>query len=293
MCANENVACGGSCKFFRGLLTGESEVAYNGSKRWICMKKLMLFLLAMLLITCSGCTEDMIVFEPLDMRVYLSQTEFTGPQEVFVSIVVYNLSDEDRPGPLALYWPDGKMIEKFGTPTLKAGERLEWTGTWFVTQNQITAGKVRFGVQYTGINSLGIPVTKEGYVAAGIVALDNGEGPMAPVLVMESNPSTGFDWNWEIDNDAVVSVSTEYVSDQYYDVPDMMPPVGGGGRTRFQLTGLTPGETTITFAYKRIWREDTPIREVICRVSVDEDLNVTILSSKDNEYSDSMFRTEQ
>lgn len=257
------------------------------------MKKLMLFLLVLLLMTCSACAEPMTAIEPLDMRVNLSQTEFTGPQEVFVSIVVYNLSGEDRPGPLALYWPDGKMIEKFGTPTLKAGERLEWTGTWLVTQNQLDAGKVRFGVKYTGVNSLGLPVTREGYVAAGIIALDNGESPARPVLVMESNPSTGFDWSWVIDNEAVVAVSAAYVSDMYFDVPEMVPPVGSGGRTRFQLTGLTPGETTIAFAYKRIWREDTPIREVICRVSVDEDLNVTILSSKDNEYPDSMFLPEQ
>lgn len=255
------------------------------------MKKMMIWMLVMLLMTCSACTEDMIVIEPLDMRVYLSQTEFTGPQEVEVSIIIYNHSDEERPGPLALYWPNGEMIEEVGTPTLKAGERLEWTGNWFVTQNQLDAGKVRFGVKYTGVNSLGLPVTREGYVATGIVALDNGESPARPVLVRESNPSTGFDWSWVIDNEAVVAVSATYVPDMYYDVPDMMPPVGGGGRTRIQLTGLTPGETTVTFAYKRIWREDTPIREVICRVSVDGDLNVTILSSKDNEYPDSMFRT--
>ena len=279
MCANENAACGGSCKFFRASLTGESEVAYNGSKRWICMKKLMLFLLVLLLMNCSVCAETMAVIERLDMRVHLSQTEFTGPQEVQVTITVYNLSDEDRPGTLALYWPNGKMIEEFGTPTLKAGERLEWTGTWFVTQNQINAGKVRFGVQYTGINSLGIPVTKEGYVSAGIIALDNGEGPTAPVLVMESNPSTGFDWDWEIDNEAVVSVSTAYVSDMYYDVPDMMPPIGGGGRTRIQLTGLTPGEATITFTYKRSWEEDAPLYTLFYHVRVDEELNVMILGS--------------
>lgn len=257
----------------------------------IAVKKLLICLAVLMI--CSACAEDMTVIEPLDVRVYLSQTEFTGPQEVEVSITVYNLSDEHKRGSLTLYWPDGTMIEEFGTPTLKAGERLEWTGTWFVTQNQINAGKVRFGVKYTGLNALGIPVTKEGYVAAGIIALDNGEGPTAPVLAMESNPSTGFEWSWEIDNEAMVAVSMEYVPDMYYDVPDMMPPLGGGGRTRIQLTGLTPGETTITFSYKRVWREDTPIRELICRVCVDEDLNVTILSSEYAEYPDSMFLTEQ
>lgn len=241
------------------------------------MKKLMICLLLLVMI-CSARAETMTVIERLDMRVHLSQTEFTGPQEVQVTITVYNLSDDDRPGTLALYWPNGKMIEEFGTPMLKAGERLEWTGTWFVTQNQITAGKVRFGVQYTGINSLGLPVTKEGYVAAGIIALDNGEGPTAPVLVMESNPSTGFDWDWEIDNEAVVSVSTAYVSDMYYDVQDMMPPIGGGGKDRVVLSGLNPGDAAVTFTYKRPWEENA-LYILVYHVRVDEDLNVTILGS--------------
>ena len=243
------------------------------------MKKLLICMLVLLLMTCSGCTETMTVIEPLDMRVYLSQTEFTCPQEVEVTIIVYNHTDEDGPGKLALYWPDGTMIEEFGTPALKAGERLEWTGTWVVTQNQINAGKVRFGVQYTGLNALGIPVTKEGYVAAGIIALDNDEGPTAPVLVMASNPSTGFDWSWEIDHEAVVAVSAAYVPDMYYDVPDVIPTVGGGGRTRIQLNGLNPGEATITFTYKRPWEENGPLYVLFYHVRVDEDLNVTILGS--------------
>lgn len=256
------------------------------------MKKMLICLLMLLMMFGTACAGGLAVIEPLDMRVYLSQREFAGPQEVEVSITVYNLSDEDKPGPLTLYWPNGKKIEAFGTPTLKANERLEWTGTWFVTQEQIDAGEVRFGVRYTGLNVLGIPVAKEGHVAAGVISLDAGDGPTAPVLVMESNPSTGFDWSWKIDDEAVVSVSTAYVSDMYYDVPDMIPPVGGGGRTRIQLNGLTPGEATITFAYKRVWREDTPIKEITCRVRVDEALNVTILSSTYAESPDSMFLTE-
>lgn len=243
------------------------------------MKKLLICLLVMLMILCTACAGGMTVIETFDIRVYLSQTEFTGPQEVDVRITVHNRPDADRLRSLTLYWPDGTMIEEFGTPTLNAGERLEWTGTWFVTQNQINAGKVRFGVKYTGINSLGLPFTKEGYVAAGIIALDNGEGPTAPVLVMASNPSTGYDWSWVIDHETVVSVSKVYVPDMYYDVPDMMPPIGGGGRARIQLTGLTPGEATITFSYKRVWEEKKPLYTLAYRISVDEDLNVTILSS--------------
>ena len=278
MCANENAVCGGSCKFLRASLTGEDGTAYNGDKEVVLMKKLLICMLVMLMILCTACSGEPAVIEVLDMRVYLSQTEFTGPQEVEVSIVVYRLPDEDRRGSITLYWPDGTMIEEFDTSTLKAGERLEWTGTWFVTQNQINAGKVRFGVRYTSLNSLGIPVTKEGYVAAGIISLDVGEGPTAPVLVLDSNPSTGFDWSWVVDNDAVVSVSKTYVSDQYYDVPDMMPPLGGGGKDRVVLSGLKPGDAVVTFTYKRPWEENA-LYTLVYRLRVDEELNVIVLGS--------------
>lgn len=242
------------------------------------MKKLLICMLVMLMILCTACSGEPAVIEVLDMRVYLSQTEFTGPQEVEVSIVVYRLPDEDRRGSITLYWPDGTMIEEFDTSTLKAGERLEWTGSWFVTQNQLDAGKVCFGVRYTSLNSSGIPVTKEGYVAAGVISLDAGEGPAAPVLVLDSNPSTGFDWSWVIDNEAVVSVSKTYVSDQYYDVPDVMPPVGGCGKDRIVLSGLKPGDAVVTFTYKRPWEENA-LYTLVYRVRVDEELNVTVLGS--------------
>ena len=243
------------------------------------MKKLLICLLVLLLMTCSGCTETMTVIEPLDMRVYLSQTEFTGPQEVEVTISVYNHADEDRPGPLALYWPNGEMIEEVGTPTLKAGERLEWTGTWFVTQEQIDAGRVIFAIQYTGHDGKGGTCIKAGSVAANIISLADEEALLSPVLVLECNRTTGYDWSWEIDNEAVVSVTRKYVADASYHIQDSIAPVGGGDKARIALTGLTPGEATVTFSYKRVWEENAPLYTLIYRVSVDEALNVTILSS--------------
>ena len=243
------------------------------------MKKLLICLLVLLLMTCSGCTETMTVIEPLDMRVSLSQTEFTGPQEVEVSITVYNHSDEDRPGPMAVYWPDGTMIEDFGTPTLKAGERLEWTGTWYVTQEYINWGRVPFGIRYTGLDENGDTCMKGGTVAANIISVTAEEEALSPVLVLEGNGSTGYDWSWTTDNEAVVGVTKEKVADTTYQIADTVPPLGGGGKTRITLTGLNPGEATITFAYKRPWEEKAPLYTLVYRVRVDDHLNVTILSS--------------
>ena len=39
MCANENAVRGGSCKFLRASLTGESEVAYNGRKEVVAYEE--------------------------------------------------------------------------------------------------------------------------------------------------------------------------------------------------------------------------------------------------------------
>ena len=171
------------------------------------------------------------------------------------------------------------MIDEFGPPTLKAGERLEWTGTWFVTQEQIDAGRVIFAIQYTGHDGKGGTCIKAGSVAANIISLADEEALLSPVLVLECNRTTGYDWSWEIDNEAVVSVTRKYVADASYHIQDSIAPVGGGDKARIALTGLTPGEATVTFSYKRVWEENAPLYTLIYRVSVDEALNVTILSS--------------
>lgn len=222
---------------------------------------------------------ESVPMEQLAIYADLAETELSNPKEVEVTLTVRNLADEDRPGPLTLYYPDGTQITDFGAPILKANEQLEWTGTWFVTQEQINAGKVQFGVRYTGLNSLGIPVTKEGYVAAGIISVAATGVQASPVLVFDSSPSTGYDWTWKIDNENVLAVSKKFVADRYSSVQDMIPMVGGGGRALMTLSGLNAGETTVTFTYKRPWEEKEPLYTLVYHVQVDESLNVTILGS--------------
>lgn len=222
--------------------------------------------------------DEGVPLEELAIYVDLAETELSGPKEVNVTITVRNRADEDRPGWLKLYYPDGTQIVDFGEPILKANEQLEWTGTWFVTQEQLDEGQIRFGVQYIGLNPFGIPVIKEGYVAAGIISVATTGAQASPVLVFDSSPSTGYVWNWKIDNENVLAVSKKYVADRYYSVQDVVPMIGGGGRDLMTLSGLKAGETTVTFTYKRSW-EETALYTLIYCVRVDEDLNVTIVSS--------------
>lgn len=114
------------------------------------MKKRILILVALAALIVLGLTGvAMAAEEPVSMKMDLSATRFSGPAEVKVTISVSNTTDTDMPGPLALYYPNGKMISEFGTPTLAAGQTKTWEGTWMVTEEQIKAGKVLFAVQYS------------------------------------------------------------------------------------------------------------------------------------------------
>ncbi|MBQ8555489.1 MAG: hypothetical protein IJ438_06380 [Clostridia bacterium] len=126
------------------------------------MKKRLLFCLAvaaMLMLTLCGAAmaED----DPITLYMDLSADRFSGPAEVTVSIKVTNSSDTDMPGSLALYYPDGKQVEDFGTPTLAAGSSVSWVGTWMVTQEQLAEGKLTFAVRYPIRTADGMLVDKQ------------------------------------------------------------------------------------------------------------------------------------
>jgi len=103
--------------------------------------------------------------------------------------------------------------------------------------------------------------------------------PQMAVIMLECNRTTGFDWSWEVDHEGIAGVVCEYaVNWQPATEGDIMPP-GTGGCSKITLTGIAPGETTITFSYRRPWEEKEPLYILCYRVRVDEDLNVTILGS--------------
>ena len=113
------------------------------------MKKRFLVLLVLAALFVLALTSAAMAAEdPIALTMELSATRFSGPAEVTISLRVTNTTDEDMPGPLALYYPSGKIIEDFGTPTLAAGQSKAWEGTWMVTEDQIKAGKVLIGMQY-------------------------------------------------------------------------------------------------------------------------------------------------
>ncbi len=111
-------------------------------------KVFLLILLCALLVGILGVAQ---AYDPIAVTMDLSKNEFTGPGDVTVSIKVSNVGDDRMPGPVYLFYPDGKTVSDFGdggAVTLDIGVFRTWTGTWRVTQKQLEDGKITFGVKY-------------------------------------------------------------------------------------------------------------------------------------------------
>ena len=100
--------------------------------------------IALVLLCASAALAD----RPIKVSMELSNSKFSGPKTVNVSITVTNVGDGDMPGPVTLYYPNGKKIDEFGSPTLSVGASKNWKGEWTVTKSELEAGKVTFAVKY-------------------------------------------------------------------------------------------------------------------------------------------------
>ena len=89
-----------------------------------------------------------------------SQSEFTEPEEITVSITVSNEGDTDMISPLVLCAPSGVEVDNFDTAALKSGESRSWSGEWTVTQEQLEAGKLGYRIKYSVYTTGGEIVTK-------------------------------------------------------------------------------------------------------------------------------------
>ena len=111
-------------------------------------KRLLLALvlgIALVLLCISAALAD----DPMKVSMELSTNKFTEPKTIKVSITVTNVGDVDMPGPVKLYYPSGKQVQEFGSPTLAVGASKNWSGDWTVTQNELEAGKITFKIRYS------------------------------------------------------------------------------------------------------------------------------------------------
>ena len=105
----------------------------NRKRLWLA---LALCIALILLVTGSALAAN----DSLKFNMELSSSKFTEPKTITVSITVSNAGESDLPGPVTLYYPSGKQVEEFGSPTLTVGSSKNWSGPWSVTQKELDEG---------------------------------------------------------------------------------------------------------------------------------------------------------
>ena len=125
--------------------------------------RLIVFALLVVLFSAVLAISGMALAEesPLKVAMQLSNSTFTEPKDVTVSIRVSNTSDEDLPGPVTLYYSNSKQVEDFGAPVLEAGASKTWSGTVAVTQDMLDSGRITFKIRYSTYSDSGETVNRQ------------------------------------------------------------------------------------------------------------------------------------
>lgn len=71
------------------------------------------------------------------------------------------------------------------------------------------------------------------------------------VIALDSNPTTGYDWEESYDPYKLILIETKYEPDE-----KAAGLVGAGGTQYFRFASQKTGKTEITFTYKRPWETD-------------------------------------
>lgn len=125
-------------------------------------KMLIVLLLALLILCCAGvtCAEG----EPRKGETKVSMTFFgTGNNppavqagdKLLLTIRIENTSGEEFDSPMYLFDPAHEAVPDFPNVRLKAGESVEWSGNWTVTEEQIRTKKLTYRIQYRYLDENG------------------------------------------------------------------------------------------------------------------------------------------
>lgn len=94
-------------------------------------------------------------------------------------------------------------------------------------------------------------------------------------VILEGNATTGYMWTAIPDNSGVYEI-TEETYTPYKSDPGM---TGTGGQYKAVLRAVKEGTGFVKFVYKRSW-ENSPIKEEVYKVSVDEKCSITLKAEK-------------
>lgn len=82
-------------------------------------------------------------------------------------------------------------------------------------------------------------------------------------IELASNPTTGYQWEANWDDEYITLIKKDYVPDPY--LPGM---VGSGGTEIYTFKALKPGQTNIGFDYIRPWDNCLPVQRCIYTMKI-------------------------
>jgi len=84
------------------------------------------------------------------------------------------------------------------------------------------------------------------------------------LVVLDSNPTTGYSWEYSINSEYIQFIDKDFVSESEGQM------VGVGGNETFNFLALESGETEITFSYLRSWEKDVePIEKKVYNIIIE------------------------
>ena len=84
------------------------------------------------------------------------------------------------------------------------------------------------------------------------------------LVVLDSNPTTGYQWEANVDSDYIKLDDKSFNSESSEEI------VGAGGNETFNFTALKSGETEITFSYLRPWEKDVePVEKKVYNIVIE------------------------
>jgi predicted secreted protein len=85
------------------------------------------------------------------------------------------------------------------------------------------------------------------------------------VVKLESNPSTGYLWELEVNNESILK---QFGKVEFKSSEDINPPPGTGGWEIFHFKAISAGQMTLKLIYHRPWEEVEPLKTYSIQVTV-------------------------
>lgn len=101
----------------------------------------------------------------------------------------------------------------------------------------------------------------------------NGDGGKKLIISLETNPTTGFDWQYEFANGS--SLKLEDAKEEVNNKDGM---VGAPILRHYTFSAEKQGDVTLKFTYKRNWEGGDTAYSLVYKINVDSNNNIKVLS---------------